>query len=47
MSDKELALRLALAALIAKYEYICDIYCMKPETHKEYRDATELMRLAP
>jgi hypothetical protein len=43
MTNHELALRIALAALLKKYEWVCDIYCMKPHTHPEYNQAKRLL----
>lgn len=39
MSNKQLKI---IAAMLRRYEWVCDIYCMKPWTHQAYLDLLEL-----
>lgn len=43
MSDAELALRLALVALIREFEKICDAGNKTPMKNPAYREAVKLM----
>lgn len=43
LANDEVKALQVLLKLMDKYEYICNIYCMKPETHVEYRQAKELL----
>jgi len=45
VTDNELAIRIALIALLREFERVCDEGGMKPQHHKAYRDAIELMEV--
>ena len=44
MNESELSLRIALDALAKEYARVCDEFQIKPERHKEYQQAKELLR---
>lgn len=39
MTPKQLE---AIAAMLRRYEWVCDIYCMKPWHRQEYLDLLEI-----
>lgn len=45
MLDKELAIRIAMVALLREFERICDEGCKNPKYNKAYREAIELMEV--
>ena len=44
MNTELLAYRIALDALAKEYARVCDEFQIKPERHKEYQQAKELLR---
>ena len=44
MDSQVLAYRIALDALAKEYARVCDEFQIKPERHKEYNQAKELLR---